>query len=105
MDYGEIAKNVLLSAAMVKVYAIAGGVIVSYVFSNYVDKPAVKSIALEVAEEVEKQTKEGTPEDIFLDKFIKNFKKKKGRKPNAGEIKTAVDLKDQKFGIEFSKDF
>lgn len=105
MDWVGIAKNVLLSPAMQNVYAIAIGIIVAWLFDNYIDKPAVKKIAREVAIAVEKQTDEGTPLDAFLDEFIARFEVEKGREPTAGELKTALDFKNKTISIKLDKPF
>lgn len=105
MDWLEILKNVLLSPAMLNVYAIALGIIVAWAFDNFVNKSWVKELALEVAKAVEKETDEGTPIDRFLDEFIARVEEQKGRKPTAGELKTALDIRNKKISIELEKPF
>ena len=39
MDYVELAKNVLLSEGAFGIYATILGIILAYVFNNYINKP------------------------------------------------------------------
>ena len=105
MDWAEVLKNVLQSPAMLNVYAIALGIILAWVFDNFVNKSWVKELALEVAKAVEKETAEDTAVDRFLDEFIARVEQQKGREPTAGELKTALDIKNKKISIELKKPF
>jgi hypothetical protein len=105
MNWGEIAKNVVLSPAMLNVYAIAAGILLAWAFDNYVNKAWVKELALEIAKAVEKETPEGTPVDRFLDEFIARVEAKKGREPTAGELKTGIDVKNKVIKLDFEKKF
>jgi len=105
LDWLGIAKNVLLSPAMLNVYAIALGILLAWIFDNFVNKAWVKELALEVAKAVEKETAEGTPVDSFLDEFIKRVETEKGRGPTAGELKTAVDVANKTIRLEYKKEF
>lgn len=105
MNWLEILKNILLSPAMLNVYAIALGILLAWIFDNFVNKAWVKELALEVAIAVEKETAEGTAVDRFLDEFIARVEQQKGREPTAGELKTALDVKNKKISIEFEKPF
>lgn len=97
--------RVLTSPEMVKAYAVFAGILVWWLIDNYVDKPAARRIALEIAVAIEKETKEGTPVDKFLDEFIKRFKVEKERDPSAGELKTALDIKNKRISLNYNKKF
>ena len=105
MEYVEIVKNVFLAPAAIGIYATIVGILFSYWFNNYFDKPKIKAIAYTVAVEIEKQTIEGNPIDIFINEFIKKVKIEKGRKPNAGELKTGVDFANKTLSLEYNKKF
>ena len=105
MDYVELAKNVLLSEGAFGIYATILGIILAYVFNNYINKPVARRIAYDVAVAVETQTEEGTALDTFLDEFIKRFNEEAGRDPNAGELKTALDIKNKRISIDFQRPF
>jgi len=105
MNWGEIAKNVVLSPAMLNVYAIAAGILLAWLFDNYVNKTWAKELALEIAKAVEKETPEGTPVDRFLDEFIARVEIGKNREPTAGELKTAIDIANKTLKLEYKKEF
>lgn len=99
----------LSNPALFPLYYLIGGTIVgaaaNYWFDNYYNKPKVKALVYQVASQIEKATPEGTPVDTFLDHFLSTFKKETGREPNAGELKSAVDIANKKFDLEFNKPF
>ena len=110
MDWGEVAKNFFLSGTAIKVYGITAGILGSYVFANYIDKPIAKQVSLEVAKAIEDEAKEKTQLDNFMDEFIKRFKQTKGREPKPGELKTAQKTKNKlqnntDFSFQINKKF
>jgi hypothetical protein len=66
-----------------------------WLIDNKVDFPQAKKLALEIAKIAEDEFEEGTSWDNFLDSFISKFEEENGRKPRAGELKTALDVKDK----------
>ena len=102
-------KEVLFSSAMFPMYAtilgIILGVLVNYVFDNYYNKPKVRAIVYQIIETIEKSTVEGTSVDKFLDTFLAQFRLESHRDPNAGELKTALDIANKKLSIEYNKPF
>ena len=104
-DLGKAIINILRSPEMVKLYAVAIGSLAWWFFDNYIDKPLARKIAYEIAVAIEKHTEEGTAVDTFLDEFIKRFEATAGRSPSAGELKTAVDIKNKVIKLEVNKKF
>lgn len=105
VNFLEIIKEVLLSEAMLNIYAMALGIILTWLFNKYIHTPAARNIAYEVAKAIEKQAPEGTPLDTFLDEFVKRFNTELGRDPSAGELKTALDIKNKTISLKFNKEF
>ena len=105
MNWGAIATDVLLSPAAINIYVIIAGILIGWLFDNYFNKPAIKAIAIEIAIAIEKETEEGTPLDTFLDRFINQVKEIKGREPTAGELKTALDLRNKTIKLNFNNKF
>ena len=64
-----------------------------WVIDNKLNKPKALEIAYKIIGKVEDSTEEGTTLDNFMDQFIKAFEDLNGRKPSAGELKTAADIK------------
>lgn len=60
---------------------------------NKLNKPKALEIAYKVVGKVEDSIEEGTTLDNFMDQFIKAFEDLHGRKPSAGELKKAADIK------------
>lgn len=104
-NLGEVVINILRSPEMVKLYAVALGSLAWWFFDNYINKPLARKIAYEIAVAIEKHTEENTAIDTFLDEFIKKFEAAAGRSPSAGELKTAVDIKNKVIKLELNKKF
>ena len=91
MDLGEILSFANSGIGQIITFGVcfAG----MWLIDNKWNKSGALQIAYNIADKVEDNTKEGTTLDNFLDQFTKAFEMYTGRKPSAGELKTAADVK------------
>lgn len=101
----EAILDFIINSPLAAPLGTALGFLAAWFVDNRLNKPEVVRIARAVAAKVEDYTEEGTAIDNFLDAFIGEFESEKGREPSAGELKTALKVKKDEFGVALNKDF
>ena len=91
----------IIEPLAIQIFVILLSMFCIWLLDNKINKPSVSKIVVDVLSRLEAETSEGTFLDMFLDEFLK----RKGKEPSAGELKSALDLSKNDFKITFNKQF
>ena len=93
MEYLEIAYSFLLaSEAIMGFFGIAIGWLFWWALDNFVPFPRAATIAYALIAAVQ-DAADDTTWDNFIEKFIEQYEKVYDKKPSAGDLKTAADIR------------